>query len=150
MKKLLLLIFAATAFAACNKDKFQTVPQVEITSFGPEEVVKGQLIKLTADVTDKEGDTQDSVYVVRKRFNGTTLLNVDTTRYYIAALGAPKKQKIEVQVLFLYGELKPEVAPIQNLETFADRNFALGLIVVDKAGHRSQYVESDQIVLKKL
>ena len=42
------------------------------------------------------------------------------------------------------------VAPIQNLETFTDRNFSIGLVVIDKAGNRSQYVESETIVLKKL
>ena len=150
MKRLLFFSLTALVMAACTKDKFKTVPQVKINSFGPEQVTKGQLIRLTATVTDKEGDVQDSVYVVRKRFNGTNLLTWDTTRYNITNLGAPKKQEIELQVLFLYGELKPEVAPIQNLETAADRNFSLGIIVVDKAGNRSEYVESEKILLKKL
>ena len=151
MKKLLLFGAIAFVLAACSKDKFETVPQVTIKEFGPEEVFKGQLIELIATVTDKEGDVQDSVYVVRKRFNASNvLLTVDTTRYNISSLGTPKKQEIDVQITFLYGELKPEVAPIQNLETFADRNFAIGLVVIDKAGNRSQYVESETIVLKKL
>ena len=151
MKKLLFSGFIALVLSACTKDKFQTVPQVTIKSFGPEEVFKGQLIELIATVTDKEGDVQDSVYVVRKRFNANNVvLSTHTTRYNISTLGAPKKQEIDVQVTFLYGELKPEVAPIQNLETFADRNFSIGLVVIDKAGNRSQYVESETIVLKKL
>jgi pimeloyl-ACP methyl ester carboxylesterase len=151
MKRLLFFGMIALLLAACGKDKFQTVPQIEITSFGPDEVVKGQLIKLTADVTDQEGDLQDSLYVVRKRYNGSTILgSADTTRYFLRPLGAPRKQKIEVQVLFLYGELAPEIAPIQNLETFADRDYTIGLVVIDNAGHRSEYVESKRIVLKKL
>src|SRR4051812_27037370 len=108
MKKLLLFVLISGTLAACTKGKFETIPQVEITSFGPPEVVKGQLIRLTANVTDKEGDVQDSVYVVKKRFNGTVPIGtIDTVRYSIESLGAPKKQQIEVQVLLLYGESRP-------------------------------------------
>ncbi|MDQ6609064.1 MAG: hypothetical protein M3Y85_04510 [Bacteroidota bacterium] len=149
MKRLLFFTLIIGMLAACSKDKFKTVPQVKITSFGPSEVHKGQLIQLLATVTDKEGDVQDSVLVVRKRYNNATLLSWDTVRNNIKNLGNPKKQEFELQVLFLYGELRPEVAPIQNLEN-ADRGFSLGIIVVDKAGNRSEYVESDKILLKKL
>lgn len=149
MKRFIFFGLIAVAFVACSKDKFETVPQVKINSFGPSEVRKGELIKLIATVTDKEGDVQDSVYVVRKRWNGATLLSWDTIRYNISTLGAPQKREVELQVLLLYGESRPEIAPIQNLET-VDRDFSLGLIVIDTAGHRSQYVESNKILLKKL
>lgn len=151
MKRILAVILIAGIFTACSKDKFETVPQIEIKEFGPEEVVKGQMIELRAIVRDKEGDIQDSLYVVRKRFNLTTggEINNDTIRYFIGTLGAPNKQENEVLVRFLYGELKPEIAPIQNLES-TDRGYRLGLVVIDKKGNRSKYVESDQIVLKKL
>lgn len=151
MKRILLSgLIAATVFA-CSKDKFETKPQIKINEFGPEQVVKGQLIQLRATVTDKEGDIQDSLYVVRKRYNVTTnvLLTTDTIRYSLVTLGAPTKTETEIQVRFLYGELQPDIAPIQNLET-TDRSYTLGLVIIDKAGNRSDYVESEKIVLKKL
>ena len=141
----------AATLAACSKDKFETKPQIKINEFGPSEVVKGQLIQLRATVTDKEGDIQDSLYVVRKRYNITSgvLLNNDTIRYSLKTLGAPTKTETEIQVSFLYGELQPNVAPIENLVP-VDRGYTLGLVIIDKAGNRSEYVESDKIILKKL
>jgi hypothetical protein len=151
MKRILIVALIAGIFTACSKDKFETVPQIDIKEFGPEEVVKGQMIELRAIVRDKEGDIQDSLYVVKKRYNLTTgfELSNDTIRYFIGSLGAPDKQENEVLVRFLYGELKPDIAPIQNLES-VDRGYRLGLVVIDKKGNRSKYVETEQIVLKKL
>jgi hypothetical protein len=57
MKKAVFFCLVAAAFAACSKDKFQTIPQVTITSFGPDVVFKGQRFELLADITDKEGDS---------------------------------------------------------------------------------------------
>jgi hypothetical protein len=151
MKRILAAALIVATLASCDKDKFETVPQIDIKEFGPNEVVKGQLIELRAIVSDKEGDIQDSLYLIKKRFNASTNfeLTSDTIRYYIGTLGAPIRQENEVLIRLLYGEQRPEIAPIQNLES-VDRGFRLGLIVVDKEGNRSPYVESDRIVLKAL
>ncbi len=140
-----LLIVATTV--ACSKDKFQTVPQVTITSIDPAEVFRGALITLKANVTDKESD-QDSVLVVRKIYK-TSIVLTDTVKYSISTIGAPKKNQYDIQVQFLYGIIKPDIAPIINTDASIDRGLTLGLIVKDKAGNRSDYVESAKIVLKK-
>lgn len=134
--------------ASCSKDKFKTEPQVDIKTITPEEVRKGQIITLTADVRDQEGDLQDSLLVVRKWFNGNDLFARDTQRFYLGSLPFPAKQQIEVQVLFAYGEFRDDALylPLEQV----DRNFAVGLIVRDKAGNKSPYVESKMITLKKL
>lgn len=150
MKKLLCLITIVAVFAACSKDNFETVPTVKIDSFGPEEVSVGDFFQLKATVTDKEGDLQDSLIVVRKRYNGTTLLTVDSNqRFLLKNLGSPVKSKIEIFLTFVYGRLIPEAAITQDLESNFDRNLRVGLIVKDNAGNRSEYVESEPIVLKK-
>lgn len=149
MKKLLALILVAGVLAACSKDKFKTVPQVDIKSITPDEAFNGAIIELLADVTDQEGDLQDSVIVVRKRFNGDTQLTVDSTRLSLKGLGSPNKQKIELRVTVSYGRLFPEYAIFQSLESNFDREFSIGLVVLDNAGNRSEYVESKKILLKK-
>lgn len=148
MKKTILLLVLIVSLVACTKDKFKTEPQVEIKSISPRQAQKGQNITVTATVRDKEGDLQDSVLVVRKRFTGSSLLSVDTLRYYIGRMGFPTKQEIELQVIFSYGELR-DGAIYHPLEQ-VDRGFSVGLIVRDKEGHKSEYVESEQIVLKQL
>lgn len=150
MKRILIVSVFAVALAACNKDNFKTVPTVKIESIGPSEVTNGDIIQLLATVTDKEGDLQDSVIVVRKKFNGSTLLTVDSSaRVSLKGLGSPVKDKIELRISISYGKLLPEYALFQDLERDFDRNFSVGLIVRDNAGNRSEYVESEQIVLKK-
>ena len=149
MKRFFVFAFLVLSLLACDKDKFKTEPQVEIKSLSPSEVRKGDIFSLRAVIRDKEGDLQDSVYLVRKRFNGNTLLGLpDTLRYNISVFGFPNKSELELEAVFSYGELRDGTI-FANLEG-ADRNFAVGVIVRDKAGNKSEYVESEKIVLKKL
>jgi hypothetical protein len=149
MKKLLALFLVAGVLAACSKDKFNTVPTVEITSFGPEEVYNQNFFNLVATVTDKEGDLQDSVTIYRNLYRGTIVVT-DSIRVSLKGLGSPVKDKIELQVTFRYGSIEPQGRVIpQNLEYNADREMSVGLIVRDNAGNRSNYVESNKILLKK-
>ncbi|RYZ26730.1 MAG: hypothetical protein EOO10_14735 [Chitinophagaceae bacterium] len=152
MKRFLLFGLVATAFAACSKDKFKTVPQVEIKSFGPEQVTKGQIIRLQARVTDKEGDLQDSVVFARKVFTLTGLLlsqESDSVRANLKDLGVPTRTDVELQLEMIYGESNQNY-PRVNGNNSVDRKFAVGVYIKDKAGNRSQYVESDTIILKRI
>lgn len=146
MKKILLLAVAATVLFACGKDKFKTEPQVEIKSFGPSEVTLGQLFTLRAIVRDKEGDTNDSVLLVRK-LQTNTGIRVDTLRRSVASFGAPENSTIEITAITSYGRLLDNYLYV-DAQT-ADRTIAFGVIVIDKAKHRSAYVESGTIILKK-
>ncbi|HZH65000.1 MAG TPA: hypothetical protein VEY10_08905 [Flavisolibacter sp.] len=148
MKKAVFFCLVAAAFAACSKDKFQTIPQVTITSFGPDVVFKGQRFELLADITDKEGDLQDTFYLVQKRYTGDNLLTSDTAKYSLANLGFPAKDKIELRLTFAYGE-QINGTLLQNQES-ADRGLIYGLIIRDKAKNKSVYVESKKILLKKV
>lgn len=148
MKKFIVLSIVALTVAACHKDKFKTQPQVTIKSLSPSDVTKGQVFTLTATIDDKEGDVQNKVLLVRKRYSGGSLLSVDTLTYDFSTLGVPSKNEVELSAQFSYGIIAPN-AIYQALET-VDRNFAVGVIVTDAAGNRSDYVESDQILLKKL
>jgi hypothetical protein len=150
MKRFVLVVFVASFLAACSKDKFKTVPTVTIDSISPGEVNNGDIIQLLATVTDQEGDLQDSVIVVRKKFNGDTQISIDSSsKVSLKGLGSPTSRTIELRVLISYGRLIPEAALFQDLERNFDRNFSVGLIVRDNAGNRSEYVESEKIVLKK-
>lgn len=148
MKRFLVFCVLASFLVACNKDKFKTEPQVEIKSFGPETVRKGDVFSLRATVRDDEGDVQDSVLLVRKRWSGTTLLSQDTIPFLLNEFDFPDNKTIEVQALFSYGELRDGYL-FANLES-QDRQCSMGMMVRDKAGHWSNYAESGKITLKKL
>src|SRR5689334_1385657 len=105
MKRIFVFLLLIPVLFSCNKNKFKTQPQVQIKSFGPSEVFAGENFTLDANVTDKEGDLQDSVILVRKRFNITTntLISVDTTlRFTLADFGSPPQSEIELQAVFNY------------------------------------------------
>ena len=72
MKKILLPLSGIIFLLACNKDKFKTVPQAEVKSLSPNDVVKGGVFKFVAKITDKEGDLKDTVYLVTKRYDFNT------------------------------------------------------------------------------
>jgi hypothetical protein len=50
---------------ACNKDKFQTKPTISIKSMNTEFVPLNGTLVITLECTDKEGDVQDSVIIIR-------------------------------------------------------------------------------------
>lgn len=137
---------------ACSKDKFQTKPQIEIKSLQPSAVNKGDLFTLKATVRDKEGDLKDTIYIVSKRYNlaGDTLLSADTVDFNLGTLAFPEKDKIDIEVLYSYGELRQNLTKMYLALQDKERKFAVGLIIKDKAGNRSDYVESDKIILKPL
>lgn len=149
MKKAIVLASLAVMLTACKKGRFETVPQVRITDFGPKTVVTGDLIVIKADVTDKEGDVQDSALFCRKKISlQNFLVQTDTIRKSLKELGIPSAQEYELTLSLLYGQKVTEYEYQPNSDG-VDRKLTFGIIVRDKAGNRSKYVESDTIVLKK-
>ena len=152
MKRFAIYFILAIAFVSCNKNKFKTQPQVQITSFSPSQVYLGQIFKLKASVTDKEGDATDSVLLVEKLYNISTnfVLNTDTLRFTVADFGVPNNDQYEFEADFDYGQIVDGTILASSDQTSVDRNFTVGIIIRDKAGNKSDYVESDKIVLQKL
>lgn len=147
-RKLLLTISAVIiVVTACNKDKFTTEPQVKITSISPGTVNQGDVIAIKGKYTDKEGDV-DSVLIVRKRYNDTTVLTTDTFRYSIAAFGLPSKTtEADLLVQFSYGQISGSYVTLPSETNDTENTF--GLVLGDTAMHRSNYAESKRILLKK-
>lgn len=153
MKRLYIFAFSALFLTACDKDKFETVPQVTIKSFGPDVVQKGQLFELVAEITDKEGDIQDSVLLVRKRFtNATTQVpprRDDSTIISLKDFSIPNKTKVEMRITFAYGETFPNTL-LYNIQEGVDRGVKYEIKVSDKAKNKSNSVETRMITLKKV
>jgi hypothetical protein len=55
--------FMAAFFFACSKDKFTTKPQLFFKKVENYNVGRGQLIDITLEFTDKEGDLTDSIFI---------------------------------------------------------------------------------------
>ncbi len=145
-----LLTFYIFLLAACKKEKYTTEPQIKFKSISPSQVVKTDIISFICSFTDQEGDIQDSVLYVFKRFNGAVALTIDTVRLKLNPDAIPIGRLGEIELRFSYGELLSDnSAAFLSLES-VDREVSFGLIIRDKATHRSNYVESGRITLKKL
>ena len=144
----LVSLLAITVFS-CKKNKFTTAPQVSVKSISPNTAFQGDIIDMKAKFTDDEGDV-DSIYIVYKWYNNTTVTRNDTFRYTTAALHLPTSTRQgDIIVQFSYGRLINGYSQLPNSPVARDTTSTLGLLLVDKAGHRSGYSESDKIRLKK-
>src|SRR5215510_5462871 len=71
----LCIIFTVFAIAACHKDKFQTKPTISVTDINTKEVpAPDGTLRITLDVTDKEGDAGGGqLTYIRVRTNVTPI-----------------------------------------------------------------------------
>ena len=152
MKTNLVLVGALVSLllVACEKDKFTTIPQVNVKSISPGTVNQGDIISMQARFTDEEGDL-DSVYVVLKWYAGNTVTRVfDTLDYAFDNYSLPEKTRDgDVFVKFAYGVIGTGFTPLQGSPVTKDTTAALGIVLIDKAKNRSEYQESDKIRLIK-
>lgn len=153
-KQMKYFLFAITAIIvtviACNKDKFQTKPTISIKSLNTEFVpLNGNLI-ITLEVTDKEGDVQDSVIIIKRRLNRRVVTTLrDTLRYKFPEF--PNTSRTEVIATLDYQTIlsaqNPPNIPGTNPPQKELDTLILKLAVRDKAGHTSDTVTSKQIVV---
>jgi hypothetical protein len=145
----LLLIVAIITFS-CGKDKFTTVPQVDIKSISPGTVRNGDILNLKGKYRDQEGDV-DSVLVVYKWYNGaSSVVPLDTFRYNLGALQLPDNtREADIIISFQYNTTNPNGYLTLPGVSVRDTTASLGLIIVDKKGNRSNYAESEKIRLIK-
>lgn len=145
---------AITAFTAiilltaCGKDKFTTVPQVDVKSIRPDNVTQGNIIQFRSNFTDQEGDV-DTIFLVYKWFDGNTETRIDTIlRSPISDYDLPNNTRQgELFVEFVYGVIVDGYVQLSSVNK--DTTAAFGLVLKDKAGNRSEYKESDKIRLIK-
>jgi hypothetical protein len=145
----ILLILSAMIMFACNKDKFTTIPQVELKSISPETVFNGDVINLKGKYTDQEGDL-DSVLIVYKWYNNTTVVRKDTFRYSFEGIGIPANtREADIVITFEYNtNNNPDLVLLPGVSG-KDTTASLGLVLKDKEANRSEYKESEKIRLKK-
>ena len=97
MKKLLLLVSVLVLLFACNKDKFQTTPQIKIKSISSDIIPNGGSLVVTLTFTDKEGDVDDSVFVKKIRLNKTVVPTIrDSVKYKIPDFPSHDKGDMEI------------------------------------------------------
>lgn len=100
MKTKILICLLALAILGCSKDKFQTKPQISIKSFEPDVVPINSTLKIRMEFTDKEGDVDDSLWIIRQRLNRKSPVTMPASPYKIPDF--PETSKGEFQITLRY------------------------------------------------
>ena len=150
MKYLLLLISVLVVLIACNKDKFQSTPQIKIKSVDPAIVANGGSLDVTLSFTDKEGDVDDTVFIWKKRLNQTVVPTIrDSIKYKIPDF--PKHSTGDISVVLDYqsvlSAINPPNIPGSNPPTPQPDTLIIKFVVSDKAGHKSDTATTGQIIV---
>lgn len=147
MKKLLLVVSVLVVLLACNKDKFQSTPQIKIKSVSGEIVPLGSAWSATLTFTDKEGDVDDTVFVRKVRLNkkfANTLF--DTIKYKIPEF--PSHSTGEITVTLDNNVIQSANPPPSNGSGGNQPDtLKIWFAVTDKAGHKSDSVSTGTIVV---
>ena len=144
------LAVLAVVVIACNKDKFQTKPTIEIKSVNANYIPLNASLLVKLDVTDKEGDVQDSVIIIKHRLNKRVVTTLrDTIRFKFPKF--PISTRTEVEVLLDYqnllSALNPPTIPGSSPPQREPDTLILRMAVRDNAGNTSDTVTTPQVIV---
>jgi len=147
-RSLFVIALLVVITVACNKDKFQTKPTITVKSINGNFIPLNGTFIITLECTDKEGDVQDSVIVIKKRLNKRVVATIrDTLRYKFPVF--PKNTITQVQATFDYqsilSALNPPFIPGSSPAQREVDTIVLRMAVRDNAGNTSDTINSPTI-----
>jgi len=145
MKKLLIAGFVLIVLLACNKDKFQTKPQITIKDYSSKVIEQGGTLEVRLNYTDKEGDVgQGAFYGVRMRQNTRPLASTDNNQTDTLRYNIPEMPDIDKGVLIM----KLEYAFLKESLTEND-TLVFKIAIKDRAGNASDTLTTDKLIILK-
>jgi hypothetical protein len=147
MKKLIFL-FALTGFiVACDKDDIETKPTLKIESLSSEIVARNQNLKATLSFTDKEGDVNDTIYIIRTRTNKRGPVTLKAIDFKVPDFPAKSKGEISVNLTYtiLTLQLNPLAIPGNSSQNEPD-TLLLKFVLKDKEKNVSDTAVANVIV----
>ena len=133
--------------AACSKDKYTTKPQLGLTSLNGDVFPRGTDLNFKFNVTDKEGDIQDTMWVQKISFSCSDVGSY-LFPYKVPDFTGTKNLKVELDINYSYGSLSSSYVPIFGCEQRDDSCY-FKFWLKDKAGNVSDTVTSATIKLLK-
>ena len=129
---------------ACDKDKFETKPLIEVKSYSSKEIFQNGTLTIRLNYYDKEGDLGTGPFwAARYRLNAQPLGTSDADRadsLNYALPEFPARDKGEILLELKYDNFLKE-SFTQNDTIF------FRIAVEDKAGNKSDTINTDPIVI---
>jgi len=137
---------------ACDKDKFETVPQLELKSRSTDIVPVNGTLRLNIEFRDKEGDVNDSLLIVRQRLNVRGPLQLPPSPYGIPDFPKTDKGEFEVSLDYQFGlvfGLPPLRIPGSNPVRNEIDTLRLKIVARDNAGNKSDTLVIDNVYVTR-
>jgi hypothetical protein len=143
--KILLTIIAFGFLAGCSKDKYATKPSLKFKKVSTNVLSRNQSITFTLEVTDAEGDLQDSIWVQEVVKN--CALGGITSRYPMPEMPVLKNLSGDIQICYSYG-INLDCPAIREPQCRNRNDSAtFRFWIKDKAKNVSDTVTSSQVVI---
>lgn len=143
--KILVTIIAFAFLMACSKDKYTTKPQLTFKNVNTNVLNRNQQLRFTLEVTDAEGDIQDTLWVEEVVRNCSSAGFV--TKYKMPEFSGTSNLKSEIDVCFAYGNNLgcPVIGP--TCLTGANDSATFRFWIQDKEKNVSDTITTDEIVI---
>lgn len=137
-------------FSACNKDTVTTKPQLEFKSKNTDVVQVNESLYVVLGFTDKEGDADDSLFVVRQRLNKKGAVTMPPSNYTIPKIPTFTKGEFEITLSYQFGlifGLSPIRIPGTNPTKYEPDTLNLKFVARDMAGNKSDTLTLSNIIV---
>lgn len=145
-------VIVALAIISCDKDKFETIPQLKLKSRNTDVVPANGTLILSIEYTDKEGDVNDSLFIVRQRLNLKGPIQLAASPYNIPDFPKTDKGEFEINLTYQFG-LVFGLSPIRIPGTNPVRNeidtLRLKIVAKDKEGNKSDTLVIDNVYVTR-
>lgn len=145
------VIMIGVGLAACKKDQYTTKPQIKLKSVNTERVAKRSVLVMQVEVTDKEGDIQDTLFLERIRYSCDP--KSEFYAYKVADFPTQSHLKAELDLTFYNGVDDPSyTGTINNACSFTRPDLAdsgyYKIWLKDKASNVSDTITTGTIVIE--
>ena len=140
----LFVLFIAMSFA-CNKDKYTTTPQLKIKSVNDKFIEPGDVLRITVQFTDAEGDVSDSAFIQKVTANCPASDYTDKR----GIPDFPASKDLKGEVILTYGYNVPGFIQLGQPQCNRNDTCVFRIWVKDNGGNFSDTVQTESIVIKK-
>lgn len=141
MKIIFPVLSVALFFIGCDKDRFQTKPQIKIISSSTEIVPVSGHLQVVLEYTDKEGDVHDTLFITKQRLNQRVVPTLrDTLKFPIPEFPDRQLGQFELNLSYsnhLISAVTPPRIPGSNPSKNEADTLNLKFLVRDAGGNKS-------------
>lgn len=143
--KIVLFTLFLAMFFACSKDKYTTRPQLKIKSVNDTFIEPGEILRITVQFTDAEGDVSDSAFV--QKVTGNCPASDYTDKRTIPNF--PPSKDLKGDVVITYGYNVQGYVQLGQPQCTRNDTCVFRIWVKDNGGNFSDTVQTESIVIKK-